>query len=49
MRSLDGKAFTWGATDIQGDGLDRQAYLDALRAADADPENIDPLVRFARS
>lgn len=49
MRTLDGERFTWGATTIQRDGPNRQAYLDALRAADADPENIDPLVRFARS
>jgi Fic-DOC domain mobile mystery protein B len=49
MRTLDGEPFTWGAMNIQGDGPNRPAYLDALRAADADPENIDPLVRFARS
>jgi len=49
MRTLDGEPFTWGATSIQGNGPNRQAYLDALRAADADPENIEPLVRFARS
>jgi Fic-DOC domain mobile mystery protein B len=49
MRALDGPPFTWGATDRQGDGPNRQQYLAALRAADADPDNIDPLVRFARS
>jgi len=49
MRVLDGEPFTWGATSIQGNGPNRQAYLDALRAADADPENIEPLVMFARS
>ena len=49
MRTLDGEPFTWGATNIQGDGPNRQAYLDALRAADAEPENINPLVMFARS
>ena len=49
MRTLDGEPFTWGATSIQGNGPNRQAYLAALRAADADPENIEPLVRFARS
>jgi Fic-DOC domain mobile mystery protein B len=49
MRALDGQPFTWGATNMQGDGPNRQQYLDALRAADADPDNIDPLVRFARS
>jgi Fic-DOC domain mobile mystery protein B len=49
MRTLEGEPFTWGAAGIQGQGPDRQAYLDALRAADADPENIDPLVTFARS
>ena len=49
MRTLSGDPFTWGAASVQGDGPNRQAYLAALRAADADPENIDPLVRFARS
>jgi Fic-DOC domain mobile mystery protein B len=49
MRTLDGKPFAWGAASIQGAGPNRQAYLDALRAADANPENLDPLVRFARS
>jgi len=49
MRTLDGEPFSWGAAGIQGPGPTRQAYLDALRAADADPENIAPLVRFARS
>lgn len=49
MRTLAGEPFTWGATNIQGDAPSRQAYLDALRTADADPENIDLLVTFARS
>jgi Fic-DOC domain mobile mystery protein B len=49
MGALEGEPFTWGAAGIQGQGPNRQAYLEALRAADADPENIDPLVRFARS
>jgi Fic-DOC domain mobile mystery protein B len=49
MRTLDGEPFTWGASSIQGEGPNRQAYLDALRTADSDPEKIDRLVRFARS
>ena len=49
MRTLDGEPFTWGATSVEGNGPNRQAYLAALRAADADPENIEPLVRFVRS
>jgi Fic-DOC domain mobile mystery protein B len=49
MRTLGGQPFTWGATNTQGDGPNRQAYLDALRVADADPDSIDPIVRFARS
>lgn len=49
MRLLGGQQFTWGAASLQGDGPNRRAYLDALRAADADPENVDQLVRFARS
>jgi Fic-DOC domain mobile mystery protein B len=49
MRTLGGEPFSWGAASIQGAGPNRQAYLDALRVADAEPENIDQLVRFARS
>jgi Fic-DOC domain mobile mystery protein B len=50
MRALGGAAFTWGAgQDLLRDGPDRRAYLDALRAADRDPEDVDALVAFARS
>jgi Fic-DOC domain mobile mystery protein B len=49
MRTLDGEPLTWGARSLEDDGPNRQAYLDALRVADAEPENIGPLVRFARS
>jgi fido (protein-threonine AMPylation protein) len=49
MRALGGPPFTWGAAGLHRNGPDRQAYLAALRAADADPDDIGPLVRFARS
>jgi len=50
MRALAGVAFTWGAGhDLLRDGPDRRAYLDALHAADRDPEDMDALAAFARS
>ena len=49
MRTLGGQPFTWGARSAQGAGPDRQRYLSALRAADANGDDIDPLVAFARS
>jgi len=49
MRTLGGTEFTWGSANLTDGKPDRQAYLNALRAADADPDNIDLLVRFARS
>lgn len=49
IRTLGGEQFTWGARSLLSDGPDRQAYLRALRIADANPEDIDPLVTFARS
>ena len=50
MRALGGVAFTWGAGhDPSRDAPDRRAYLNALQAADRDPEDVDALVAFARS
>ena len=50
MRQLGGVPFTWGAgADLQIDNPDRSAYLVALRHADADPDDLEPLVAFARS
>ena len=49
MRTLGGQPFTWGARNAQGAEPDRQRYLSALRAADANGDDIDPLVAFARS
>jgi len=39
--------FTWGAADLVVEGDVRQAYLSALRAADAG--DYGPLLAFARS
>jgi len=42
-------AFSWGAADLNGAGPDRGAYLAALRRADRDPDDLDDLLKFARS
>jgi Fic-DOC domain mobile mystery protein B len=44
---LDRPAFTWGQKEIVAAGPVRNAYLDALRAADNG--NVQDLLRFARS
>ena len=41
--------FTWGAADLTAAGPDRGAYLAALRRADRDRNDLDDLVKFARS
>jgi Fic-DOC domain mobile mystery protein B len=41
--------FTWGRETLVDPGPSRQAYLDALRAADDNENNIQRLVLFARS
>lgn len=41
--------FSWGKRDLAAVGSARDVYLAALRAADADKENIRPLLEFARS
>lgn len=41
--------FTWGGADLGASTPDRGAYLAALRAADRDPDDLDDLVKFARS
>jgi Fic-DOC domain mobile mystery protein B len=47
--SLNRPRFTWGRTTLIEPGPARQAYLDALKAADANEGNIQQLVLFARS
>lgn len=42
-------AFSWGAADLNVAGPDRGAYLAALRRADRDPDDLDDLLKFARS
>jgi Fic-DOC domain mobile mystery protein B len=42
-----GPQFTWGSANIQAQGDMRQAYIDALKAADA--HDLAPLIAFARS
>jgi Fic-DOC domain mobile mystery protein B len=41
--------FTWGRANLVNIGSARNAYLEALRALDADTKNIQPLLEFARS
>jgi Fic-DOC domain mobile mystery protein B len=48
-RSLALPPFTWGGADLNFTGLDRAAYLAALRRADRDPDDLADLVKFARS
>jgi Fic-DOC domain mobile mystery protein B len=42
--------FTWGPAnaDIANDGAVRNAYLDALKALDANDNDVQPLLKFAR-
>lgn len=44
---LGARAFTWGGGSLVAPGDERQAYLAALRAADA--RDMAPLLRFARA
>jgi Fic-DOC domain mobile mystery protein B len=46
-RVLGGPVFTWGGRSLADEGAAREAYLGALRAADAG--SIGPLLAFARS
>jgi Fic-DOC domain mobile mystery protein B len=48
VAALGRPVFTWGSGDLSEEGESRQAYLKALRRADAS-EDFEPLVRFARS
>jgi Fic-DOC domain mobile mystery protein B len=41
--------FTWGGADLNASGPDRAAYLAALRRADRDPDDLNDLLRFART
>jgi Fic-DOC domain mobile mystery protein B len=41
--------FTWGRANLVNVGPAREAYLQALRALDADFKNIRPLLEFARA
>lgn len=46
---LGGKRFTWGGAYLTAQGQDRERYVAALKAADTDPNDVAPLVTFARS
>ena len=48
-RRLGLPPFTWGGADLNSTGLDRAAYLAALRRADRDPDDLADLAKFARS
>jgi|SRR5580700_6536334 Fic-DOC domain mobile mystery protein B len=43
----NGKRFTWGGTDLQADGKDRDKYIQALKAEDN--HDYKPLMEFAHS
>ncbi len=49
LRSVGLPEFTWGGADLATHGPDRAAYLRALRTADRDADDLDDLVRFART
>lgn len=42
-------SFTWGGANLDGAGPNRASYLAALRSADRNPDDLDPLLAFARS
>jgi Fic family protein len=46
-RQLERPVFTWGRISLVDAGATRRAYVEALRAADAN--DIAPLLVFARS
>jgi len=41
--------FTWGRANLVNTGPARETYFEALRALDADANNVGPLLQFARS
>jgi Fic-DOC domain mobile mystery protein B len=43
------RRFTWGRANLVDAGPVRDIYLEALRALDADSNNIRPILEFARS
>lgn len=47
LRAKSAQPFTWGSADLNAAGKVRDAYLAALRAADAG--NYSPLAEFVRS
>lgn len=46
-RALGGRPFTWGGVALDDVGAARAAYLDALRAMDADRDDVAALLAFA--
>jgi len=46
-KGLKKKTFTWGSKNITNQGDTRTKYLNAIY--EADKENIDPLIKFART
>jgi Fic-DOC domain mobile mystery protein B len=44
---LGGSRFTWGGADLRTVGTARDSYIAALKAADN--QDLDPLIKFARS
>ena len=48
-RALGRAPFTWGGTELTRADAARAAYLRALRAMDADRDDVGPLLAFARA
>lgn len=46
---FNNNSFSWGGVSLSAEGTVRNKYLDALRLADENPDNISPLLEFARS
>lgn len=47
LNAVGATPFTWGRVNLDGPGDTRDAYIAALRAADA--HDLDPLLKFVRS
>lgn len=46
--TLGRRPFSWSGDRLQASGADRDGYLAALRAMDRDPDDVRPLLEFAR-
>ena len=49
LRKLGREPFTWGGRNVHVEGPDRDAYHKTLNRLDANPDDIAPLIAFART